>query len=69
MKFLKKFDSLLRSRHSIIYVITSEEDRLLYNIVELLKEKTDWRINTWDFIRGYHNNPNNQGIGIRIKFI
>nr|YP_010330105.1 hypothetical protein MW505_pgp176 [Porphyridium aerugineum]UNJ17821.1 hypothetical protein [Porphyridium aerugineum] len=65
MNFLKELNTLLKSRHSIIYITTSEEERLQYNILELLKEKSNWTFNTWDFIRGYYNNPNDKGVGIR----
>jgi len=58
MYFEEKLKLLVQSRHSLIYIITNEEERIEYVINQLIDEKLEHSIQYWDFIDGYQNNPN-----------
>ena len=54
MNFTKEFKLLLKSRYPILYVPTTEEERLEYTIKVTIKDSISNRgIYTWDFIDGY----------------
>ena len=59
MPFIEDFNLLLKARYSLIYISTTEEDRLEYTIRNCVKLGKDRAIYTWDFIDGFLNNPNN----------
>jgi len=65
MKFNDELILLLKARYPIIYINTIEEDRVEYLIRKNIKTKLNRSIYSWDFIDGYTNNPNNQGVGKR----
>jgi hypothetical protein len=66
MSFTKEFKLLLKARYSILYVTTTEEERLEYTIKSCMKDLTINRgIYTWDFIDGYTGNPSDNGFGAR----
>ena len=66
MSFTKEFKLLLKARYSILYVITTEEERLEYTIKSCMKDLTINRgVYTWDFIDGYVGNPSDNGFGAR----
>ena len=66
MSFTKEFKLLLKARYSILYVTTTEEERLEYTIRSCMKDLTINRgIYTWDFIDGYIGNPSDNGFGAR----
>lgn len=65
MSFTKEFKLLLKARYSIIYVPTTEEERLEYTIRSCLKDHSNRSIYSWDFIDGYVGNPNDNGFGSR----
>ena len=66
MTFTKEFKLLLKARYSLVYVSTTEEDRLEYTIKSIVKESSVNRgIYSWDFIDGYIGNPNDKGFGAR----
>ena len=66
MNFTKEFKLLLKSRYPILYVPTTEEERLEYTIKVAIKDSISNRgIYTWDFIDGYTGNPNDNGFGSR----
>ena len=58
MPFIEDFNLLLKARYSLIYISTTEEDRLEYTIRNCVKLGKDRAIYTWDFIDGFLNNPN-----------
>ena len=65
MNFQAEFELLLRSRYSIIYVQTREEERVEKTIAELAKKQGNRAVYIWDFVEGYENNPNDIGWGKR----
>ena len=65
MKFTQELIILLKARYPIIYVNTSEENRVEYLIRKTIKSNLNRSIYTWDFIEGYTNNPNNPNFGKR----
>nr|YP_010904005.1 hypothetical protein REQ00_pgp169 [Caulacanthus ustulatus]WCH57256.1 hypothetical protein [Caulacanthus ustulatus] len=58
MYFEENFKLSISSRHLFIYILTSEEDRLEYVITKILDDNYTCNIYHWDFVDGYHNNPN-----------
>ena len=66
MSFTKDFKLLLKARYSLIYISTTEEERLEYNIRLCVKDSSVTRvIYSWDFIDGYVGNPSDNGFGAR----
>jgi SpoVK/Ycf46/Vps4 family AAA+-type ATPase len=65
MKFTSELALFLKARYPVIYINTSEEDRVEYVIRKNVKTNLNRSIYTWDFIDGYTNNPNNQGFAKR----
>ncbi|NES70129.1 MAG: AAA family ATPase [Okeania sp. SIO2D1] len=65
MSFKEEFELLLRSRYSIIYIQTREEERIEIAITESAKKQGNRAVYTWDFVEGYQNNPNDTGWGKR----
>lgn len=59
MNFENELKTLLMSQHSLIYIVTDEEERLEYIIKQIINKKFKSFLYQWDFIEGYHNNPNN----------
>nr|YP_010986286.1 AAA family ATPase [Pachymeniopsis lanceolata]WOL37204.1 AAA family ATPase [Pachymeniopsis lanceolata] len=58
MHFENEFKILLSSQHSLIYIVNDEEERLEYTISQIFNQEFNNSIYSWDFIDGYHNNPN-----------
>jgi len=66
MSFTKDFKLLLKARYSLIYISTTEEERLEYSIRLCVKDSSVTRvIYSWDFIDGYVGNPSDNGFGAR----
>ncbi len=65
MNFQEEFELLLRSRYSIIYIQTREEERVENAITESAKKQGNRAVYIWDFVEGYQNNPNDIGWGKR----
>jgi SpoVK/Ycf46/Vps4 family AAA+-type ATPase len=66
MSFNKEFKLLLKARYSLLYIPTSEEERLEYVIKLCAKDSSINRgVYTWDFIDGYIGNPSDNGFGSR----
>ncbi len=65
MNFQEEFELLLRSRYSIIYIQTREEERVENAIAESAKKQGNRAVYIWDFVEGYQNNPNDIGFGKR----
>lgn len=66
MSFAKDFKLLLKARYSLVYISTTEEERLEYGIRLCVKDLSVTRaIYSWDFIDGYIGNPNDNGFGAR----
>ena len=66
MNFTKEFKLFLKARYPILYISTTEEERLEYTIKSSIKESNINRgIYSWDFIDGYLGNPSDNGFGAR----
>jgi SpoVK/Ycf46/Vps4 family AAA+-type ATPase len=65
MSFAEEFQLLLRACNPLIYIPTSEEERLEKTIAELAKQVNNRNIYIWDFVDGYQDNPNNENFGRR----
>lgn len=66
MSFNKEFKLLLKAKYSLLYVSTSEEERLEYVIKSCTKDSNmSMSIYSWDFIDGYVGNPSDNGFGSR----
>nr|YP_009402629.1 ATPase AAA family [Compsopogon caeruleus]ARX95987.1 ATPase AAA family [Compsopogon caeruleus] len=65
MNFIQEFELLLKSKYPIIYINTSEEDRLEYIITQFITKKFNFNILYWDFVEGFSGNPNYNTLAIR----
>jgi len=65
MNFLNEFVLLLKSRYPIIYICTNEEERIEYLIRYCAKKYVSRTFNSWDFVEGYQENPNDSGFAAR----
>jgi hypothetical protein len=65
MSFSEEFELLLRARYSLIYIPTQEEERVEGAIAQSAKQQGNRAVYTWDFVDGYHGNPNDEGFGKR----
>ena len=65
MNFLSDFILLLKARYPIIYISTSEEERIEYLIKYTTKKYVPRVYYSWDFIDGYQGNPNDKGFASR----
>ena len=65
MTFREEFELLLRACYPLIYIPTSEEERLETAIAECSKTLPNRSVYIWDFVDGYQDNPNNEGVGRR----
>nr|YP_010835255.1 hypothetical protein ycf46 [Cryptomonas gyropyrenoidosa]WFQ82930.1 hypothetical protein ycf46 [Cryptomonas gyropyrenoidosa] len=64
MNFSKEFTLLLKARYPVIYVFSTEEERVEYYIKAASRNLNVSRtMYIWDFIDGYKNNPNDNGFG------
>lgn len=65
-KFSEELELLLRSRYSLIYIPTLEEERIEMAIKQSAKQQGNRAVYIWDFVEGYQEgNPNDQGFGCR----
>ena len=66
MKFSEEFALLLRACYPLIYISTTEEERLESAIANVAQKIGNRQAYIWDFVDGYQeNNPNNAGVGKR----
>ncbi|MDJ0510129.1 MAG: AAA family ATPase [Crocosphaera sp.] len=65
MTFQQEFQLLLRACYPLIYIPTPEEERLEKAIAQCAQTLQNRNIYTWDFVDGYQDNPNNEGVGRR----
>ena len=65
MNFLNEFVLLLKSRYPIIYIATTEEERIEYLIRYCAKKYVVRTYYSWDFVDGYQGNPNDTGFAAR----
>ncbi len=65
MSFIKEFKLLLKARYPILYIPTSEEERVEYVIRSCVQLYSKRGIYAWDFVDGYVGNPNDNGFASR----
>jgi SpoVK/Ycf46/Vps4 family AAA+-type ATPase len=65
MSFSEEFELLLRARYPLIYIPTQEEERVEGAIANSARQQGNRAVYTWDFVDGYHGNPNDEGFGKR----
>jgi len=65
MNFLNEFVLLLKARYPILYISTSEEERLEYIIKYCTKKYVARTYYSWDFVDGYKGNPNDTGFAAK----
>ena len=65
MTFSDEFQLLLRACYPLIYIPTPEEERVEAAIATCAKGVGDRTVYIWDFVDGYQDNPNNEGLGRR----
>ena len=61
MKFIKHLKITLAANIPLIYIVTNEEERLESYLTDINKTNFPCSIYSWNFIDGYHNNPNYNG--------
>jgi hypothetical protein len=65
MSFSEEFELLLRACYPLIYIPTPEEERLEAAIATCAKTVGNRAVYIWDFVDGYQDNPNSEGVGRR----
>jgi SpoVK/Ycf46/Vps4 family AAA+-type ATPase len=65
MSFSEEFELLLRACYPLIYIPTPEEERVEGAIATCAKHIGNRFVYIWDFVDGYQDNPNNEGVGRR----
>jgi SpoVK/Ycf46/Vps4 family AAA+-type ATPase len=65
MSFSEEFELLLRACYPLIYIPTPEEERVEAAIAACAKRIGNRSVYVWDFVDGYQDNPNNEGVGRR----
>ena len=65
MNFYEEFSLLLRACYPLIYIPTTEEERLEKAIAQIVEKLGNRNVYIWDFVNGYQENPNNAGFGKR----
>ena len=65
MNFYEEFGLLLRACYPLIYIPTTEEERLEKAIATVTQNLGNRNVYIWDFVSGYQENPNNIGFGKR----
>jgi SpoVK/Ycf46/Vps4 family AAA+-type ATPase len=65
MSFLNDFILLLKARYPIIYISTTEEERVEYILKYCSKKYVSRTYYSWDYIEGYQGNPNDKKFAAR----
>ncbi|ACK65767.1 AAA ATPase central domain protein [Rippkaea orientalis PCC 8801] len=65
MSFKEEFQLLLRACYPLIYITTPEEERAENAIAHCAQTLGNRSVYLWDFVDGYQDNPNNEGVGQR----
>ncbi len=65
MNFSDELTLLLRACYPLIYIPTTEEERLEKAIANMTQTMGNRNVYIWDFVAGYGDNPNNTGFGKR----
>ena len=54
-EMMTEIETLLRSRRTIIYLVSQEENRVL-SALESMSSKADWDLIQWDIVSGIQSN-------------
>lgn len=65
MNFVNDLILLLKARYPILYIVTSEEERVEYLLKSITKQYISRAYYCWDFIEGYQSNPIDHGFGAK----
>jgi hypothetical protein len=65
MSFNRELELLLRACYPLIYIPTTEEERLEVAIANCAQNLGNRTVYIWDFVDGYQDNPNHTGMGRR----
>jgi ATP-dependent 26S proteasome regulatory subunit len=65
MSFIKEFKLLLKARYPLLYIPTTEEERLEYTIRSCIQLYSNRAVYCWDFVDGYTGNPNDNGFATK----
>lgn len=65
MTFREDFTLLLRACYPLLYIPTLEEERVEMAIATCVTDLGNRNVYIWDFVDGYQDNPNAEGIGKR----
>ncbi|HHP7229726.1 MAG TPA: AAA family ATPase [Xenococcaceae cyanobacterium] len=65
MNFGEELTLLFRACYPLIYIPTTEEERLEKAIATVAETMSNRNVYIWDFVDGYGDNPNNAGFGKR----
>ena len=65
MSFINELVLLLKARYPILYIVTTEEERVEYLLKYCAKKYLKRTYYSWDFIGGYQGNPNDTGFAER----
>ena len=65
MSFKDDFLLLLRARYPVIYISTSEEERVEQAIAFAAQDLNSRGVYVWDFVEGFHGNPTDEGVARR----
>nr|YP_010988204.1 hypothetical protein UYM82_pgp175 [Rhodochorton tenue]WOK79372.1 hypothetical protein [Rhodochorton tenue] len=68
MYYQKELAKLIKSSCSLIYVVTSEEERLEYILKDITSRDVCQSIQVWNFVDGYEKSLNNQDKAARNPF-
>jgi len=63
--FNQEFSLLLRACYPLIYISSSEEERVERAIASITADMGNRNTYVWDFVEGYQDNPNNSNFGRR----
>lgn len=58
MHFEKEIRKILSSNNFLVYILTTEEERLEYILKNISNKLFSEKIHVWNFIDGYTENPN-----------
>ncbi len=65
ISFRTEFELLLRACYPLLYIPTLEEERAETTIRQSAQNLGNRTVYLWDFVGGYQDNPNNEGVGRR----
>ena len=65
MTFYDEFELLLRACYPLLYIPTTEEERVEGAIADCSQRLGGRSVYVWDFVEGYQDNPNNENVGKR----